>query len=1310
MKSRRWFRFVAVGCAVLMGFSSTATGMAEAYKTLSSLELFKSERHRLPHYSAQPHVFTLPPGNHRDASRSSWWTAEKVQDAMLAELETGQGDPSVFALNALGLASTWNSNQQGAGIPGEGTGPGGGSAGSQILGTPGGSGLTGVVNTNTGNKLSVLPITSVSGIGDLTMGVTLYHNSIGSFTGSMGPSWRHSYDVTITGHSSSYFLTMPDGLIVPYTLTSGVYVPPAGWFHKLVKNGGGTWTLTFKNQSKYEFDVDGYLVQIIDRYNNTLDIQRHTSGAGMIHKVDYVELPDGREYDFGYTSNVLTSITEDFGGAGGYSDRTWAFGYTSTKLTSVTYPYNATIAGFGVRSFTYNGNKIASEVDLEGAVWSFTYDGSDRLLTFSNYTYPTPDTFTYAYSSGTTTMELPMGETSSHTYTSDLLVLTQDAASFGVGYSYNSQRQVTVKTDKDSNNWGYDYDTDGNLIHVLDPVASNTWDYTYNSNNDLTSATTPLGNEKVIVYSGLLLDRIEQEVGVSDWRITEISQSGDGTISAVTDERGVATTFSYDSYGNADLVTAAGVSTTYEYDPAGRLTGKGQDPYNLAIISYDTWSRPIAMEHPDLTGTPDSDHIEIEYTDENYPERVINELGKTISANYDDNHRIASYIVAGASAKTYVRNDNGWVTEVEAPTGTTKYTLDYNVRGEVIGQLLSGHTIDEEWSYTGSGDVATYSSPSGTFGSTSYYNTDFTYDPRGALLSIDYPSGTSDVSFAYDDDGRQVTMYDGSGTTDYVYNRADDLISYQPPSGIDVDYTFNIAGQVDSITENGTNIHSYTYENTTDRLWKITNPQSEVTEISYDAEGRVDEKLFHSGQKEVMAYDKRNRVLSVDLKDGSTFLRTQDYSYNAGSQITQSIVTDGTSTLEDVAYLYNDGGALISEDHTGGPKIEYDYDLSGNRTEKKTTVGLSVTTLNYVYSTDNEDRLLSINDGVNTLRTFTYDNARRRISEVNGGGTTSYSYDHASRLIGITYPNATTDSFGYNGLDTRLSKTENSTTTNYNRAGSSVTDPVLSDTNASYTPGISERRSSTTTYLHSGLKNVGAQSNTSKVVTASKEFDAFGEELGATGTWKGQSGYGGGFGYQSAERSGLMLLGHRYYDPSTGSFLTSDPAKSDDNWFAYCWNNPLSFADPTGHVAFLVPLLLVAFVLTADVAMAPTSPEDICKENLIAVRADLGSWKLDAIALIGGIASYRKSGLDSERPTISWRYRKELGRDGAISRFGTEKENGKTVSVIHQVRKNGEIVHQHQEHVPVQRPDGVKGPKRGFPDEWVEFPRIGKVE
>lgn len=45
---------------------------------------------------------------------------------------------------------------------------------------------------------------------------------------------------------------MADGLQVPYTESSGTFTPPTGWYHNLVKNTNGSWTLTFKNQSKYQ--------------------------------------------------------------------------------------------------------------------------------------------------------------------------------------------------------------------------------------------------------------------------------------------------------------------------------------------------------------------------------------------------------------------------------------------------------------------------------------------------------------------------------------------------------------------------------------------------------------------------------------------------------------------------------------------------------------------------------------------------------------------------------------------------------------------------------------------------------------------------------------------------------------------------------------------------------------------------------------------------------------------------------------------------------------------------------------------------
>jgi RHS repeat-associated protein len=52
--------------------------------------------------------------------------------------------------------------------------------------------------------------------------------------------------------------------------------------------------------------------------------------------------------------------------------------------------------------------------------------------------------------------------------------------------------------------------------------------------------------------------------------------------------------------------------------------------------------------------------------------------------------------------------------------------------------------------------------------------------------------------------------------------------------------------------------------------------------------------------------------------------------------------------------------------------------------------------------------------------------------------------------------------------------------------------------------------------------------------------------------------------YQTDSDSGLQLLGHRYYDPSIGRFLSSDPAQAGTNWYAYCDNNPVVSIDSTG--------------------------------------------------------------------------------------------------------------------------------------------------
>ena len=201
----------------------------------------------------------------------------------------------------------------------------------------------------------------------------------------------------------------------------------------------------------------------------------------------------------------------------------------------------------------------------------------------------------------------------------------------------------------------------------------------------------------------------------------------------------------------------------------------------------------------------------------------------------------------------------------------------------------------------------------------------------------------------------------------------------------------------------------------------------------------------------------------------------------------------------------------------------------------------------------------------NPVKEYTYD-ACGRLIQVTApeNPITQLQWDYEDRLIGITYPNSSTNSFAYNPFGARVSKTDSSGTSTYFRAGTSVVSPVLSDGSAAYTPGISERRNNNSTFYHSDLKNTTAQTASNETVSGTNEYDAFGNLVNYTGNWNGPFAYGGAFGYQTDNDSGLMLLGHRYYDSSTGRFINRDPIGKGKNWYSYCGNNPLNKTDFIG--------------------------------------------------------------------------------------------------------------------------------------------------
>jgi len=250
-----------------------------------------------------------------------------------------------------------------------------------------------------------------------------------------------------------------------------------------------------------------------------------------------------------------------------------------------------------------------------------------------------------------------------------------------------------------------------------------------------------------------------------------------------------------------------------------------------------------------------------------------------------------------------------------------------------------------------------------------------------------------------------------------------------------------------------------------------------------------------------------------------------------------------------------------------GVTTTYTYDSSGHRASK--AAGGTTET----YTVDDADKLTNIKVGTTTIKSYGYDAAGRTTSVVSSAGTTTLAYDYEGRISTITYPSSATNSFTYNGLDTRVGKVDSAGTTTYRRDGDDVLSPVLEAGGTKFTPGISRRTGTTSAFYHvDRLGSNTRQTSSAQGSIASRQYDAFGNLAATSGTWTGPFGFAGGYGYQEDTDSGLQLLGHRYYDSSTGRFLTRDPIKDGRNWYGFVGNNPLSFIDPEGLSSVINPL------------------------------------------------------------------------------------------------------------------------------------------
>ena len=115
---------------------------------------------------------------------------------------------------------------------------------------------------------------------------------------------------------------------------------------------------------------------------------------------------------------------------------------------------------------------------------------------------------------------------------------------------------------------------------------------------------------------------------------------------------------------------------------------------------------------------------------------------------------------------------------------------------------------------------------------------------------------------------------------------------------------------------------------------------------------------------------------------------------------------------------------------------------------------------------------------------------------------------------------------------------------------------------------VNESTGAPTYFYTDQLGSVVMEADLSGSVIGTQSYSAYGSLASSTGSDPTPFGYAGGY----TDATGLIYLVHRYYDPSTGQFVSVDPLVSmTGEAYGYTYDNPVNQYDPMGLDGSIVP-------------------------------------------------------------------------------------------------------------------------------------------
>ncbi len=686
-------------------------------------------------------------------------------------------------------------------------------------------------------------------------------------------------------------------------------------------------------------NTDGSKTERVLSFNPDCPDNWQYAASAVIADKPYSSIQVAAVYDYNVNTVYFDGIQlykEEFGSSYTYDDKGNVKSVTDLQKQTTTYEYDTSSNltkviqnGNAKMTYTYDEwHNVKTATTQEGLVYNFTYDqwGNNTSVSITSGGSTMTSTATYSADGNrlvSTTDAL--GNETRYNYLEDTNELEwveypRDTQYTQTYYSYDSMYRMTMaecETDMGNSLYATYIYTDDYLTKIYTPKR--TYNFTYGDFG--LRESVKVGNRTLATYhyteeAGLGevddrkydLDRLDYGTGDN----VEYEYDKKGRVTKETYEDDDTVTYTYNNDGALAKVTDSetGITTTYYYDFTDRMM--------KYVESGDGYSHSVGYEYDTLN---------------NLTKLVesINGTDRTTTYTYDDDNRIKTSTTDSITVE-YVYDDFGRVETQTTKNGST-----------VI--LTESYTYKAPTSTTTSAQVATYT----------------TTTPNG--YSVTY-------SYTYDDNGNITSISDGTNTTTYHYDSANQLYREDNQAGNHTNtWTYDNGGNI-------LNRKEYAY--TTESLESVT-PADTITYTYGDSQWG---DLLTAYDGTAITYDDIGNMLSdgtrtytwehgrelTFMSNGST---KWTYTYNADGLRTKR--TNGTTTYN---YVYN--GSQLTQMTKGADTLYFSYDASG------TPLSVTYNGTVYYYITNLQGDVIAILNSAGTaVVTYTYD-AWGKILSISG--------------------------------------------------------------------------------------------------------------------------------------------------------------------------------------------------------------------------------------------------------------------------------------------------------------------------------------